>query len=201
MSTSSDRPKKPKRKPISSDADVKAAKLGDTPVTGARSLFLRVHAAKDRSHTRSWFVRLPGSGKRPKRGLGSYPVVDSRRSSQKGYRRSSRRSLTGLIPASALSAVSGLLLTRARSSSARRSTTGSPRLRPRSRTPKATGSASAHCASTSLRCILATSPRSPSPMSLESCDRWPRRLQTNLTPPFALSSIMLRRCSNRTACP
>ncbi len=32
----------------------------------------------------------PGSGKRPKRGLGSYPVGDSRRSSQKGYRRSSR---------------------------------------------------------------------------------------------------------------
>ena len=64
-----------KRKPISNDADVKAAKRGDTPGAGAPGLFLHTHAAKDGLLTRSWFVRLPGSGKRLKRGLGAYPVV------------------------------------------------------------------------------------------------------------------------------
>ena len=94
-----------KRKPISSDADVKAAKLGDTPGAGAPGLFLHTHAAKDGLLTRSWFVRLPGSGKRLKRGLGAYPVVTLAEARRKASTPIAP-SLQGLIPASAPNAVS-----------------------------------------------------------------------------------------------
>ena len=75
MFTPSDQPETENQGPISSDTGVRAAPAGTHTVTDARGLFLRVHPTKDGSLTRSWFVRLSGGGKRPKRGLGSYPVV------------------------------------------------------------------------------------------------------------------------------
>jgi integrase len=74
--------KKPKRKPISFDVDVRAAEPGDTPVTGAISLFLRVRATKKGVLTRRWIVRVTSNGRRPKFGLGSYPTIGLARARQ-----------------------------------------------------------------------------------------------------------------------
>jgi integrase len=65
---------KPKQKPISSVASVEAAGPGWRTVTGAPGLLLHVKLLKRGCVSRTFAVRLPGL-KRPKRGLGSYPVV------------------------------------------------------------------------------------------------------------------------------
>jgi integrase len=73
---------KPKRKPISFDVDVKAAEPGDTPVTGAVGLFLRVRPTKKGALTRRWIVRITINGRRPKFSFGSYPTIGLARARQ-----------------------------------------------------------------------------------------------------------------------
>jgi integrase len=70
------------RKPISSVGGVEAAKPGDTPVTGAVGLFLRVRATKKGVLTRRWIVRVTVNGRRPKFSLGSYPAIGLARARQ-----------------------------------------------------------------------------------------------------------------------
>ena len=67
---------------ISSDTGVKAALSGEHPVTAAVGLFLRVRATKKDVLTRRWIVRVATNGRRPKFGLGSYPVVGLARARQ-----------------------------------------------------------------------------------------------------------------------
>ena len=67
-------PKKPKRKPISTVAELEAAGPGWHTVTGGRKLLFHVKVSK-RGHTsRAFAVRLRDQ-KRSKRGLGPYPLV------------------------------------------------------------------------------------------------------------------------------
>jgi integrase len=61
---------------ITSDLSVRSASPGEHTVAGASGLILRVHAATDGVLFRSWIVRAPtNDGRRPRRGLGRYPVV------------------------------------------------------------------------------------------------------------------------------
>ena len=65
-----------KRKPLSSDASVQAADLGEHMVTAdAVGLILRVHRAKNGVITRTWIVRVSVNGRRRRLGLGRYPAV------------------------------------------------------------------------------------------------------------------------------
>ena len=63
-----------KQKPLSSDAELRAAAPGWHTVTGAPGLLFRVEPAKSGGVNRVFVTRLPDE-KRSKRGLGSYPVV------------------------------------------------------------------------------------------------------------------------------
>jgi integrase len=68
---------------ISSDASVKAARLGEHTVTGAQGLILRVHASKTGAVTRTWILRATDGGRRRRMGLGQYPGVSLAQARQK----------------------------------------------------------------------------------------------------------------------
>ena len=148
--------------PIISDTGVNAAEPGWHAVSGASGLFVRVHLAKDGSLTRSWSVRV----KRRNFGLGSYPAVGlalARLLAQDAHRDAAEGKELGVRAKRR----SRLLRTRARSRSSRRSTVPPSLV---TRTLKATRSANAPFAFTSLHCMRATLGRSLQSMSPTFCE-------------------------------
>jgi integrase len=72
------------KKPLSSDAELRAAKPGWHTVTGAPGLLFRVEPAKRGGVNRAFVTRLPDE-KRSKRGLGPYPLVTLAQARQKDW--------------------------------------------------------------------------------------------------------------------
>ena len=139
-------------------------------------------------------MRVSVKGHRLKFGLGRYPAVGlarARQLAQDAHRNVAEGKPSGVRAKRREQAP----WPRASSPSSRRSTVGSPRPLVQTRAPNPTGSVSSRSALISLRCMLATSQRSKSPMSLESCESWPRncgqRSHTAIRAIFDYAIVML----------